>query len=84
VVPVEEVVPAEEVVRAEEEPAQKERVLFVIQRHPEGIRIVDIGNELGVDWRSLTRIARSLIDEGKIERIDTMYYPGEKAREEEL
>jgi len=46
--------------------------------------IVDIGNELGVDWRSLTGVVRSLMDEREIERIDSMYYPGEKAREEEI
>ena len=79
----EEAVTAEEEVGAEE-PAQKERVFFAIQRHPEGLSIVDIGNELGVDWRSLTGVVRFLVEERKIERIDSMYYPGEKTGEEEI
>ena len=53
----------------------EERVLEVIAGHPAGIRLVDIGNELGLDWRSLLGIARSIVDEGKVERIDNQYYP---------
>lgn len=78
-----EAAPAEEEVEAEEA-AQKERIFAVVQRHPEGMRIVDIGNELGVDWRSLTRIVRSLVEEREIERIDNMYFPVEISREEEI
>ena len=46
--------------------------------------IVAIGNELGVDWRSLTATLQALEEERKIERIKTMYYPREKAGEGEL
>ncbi len=53
----------------------EERVLDVITRHPEGIRLVDIGNDLGVDWRSLLGIARTIVEEDKVERIDNLYYP---------
>jgi DNA-binding IclR family transcriptional regulator len=67
-----------------EEAVQVERLLAVIQRHPEGVSIVDIGNELGVDWRSLIATLQPLEEERKIERINTMYYPGEKAGEGEL
>jgi predicted transcriptional regulator len=80
---------AEEEARAEgsqqtEEGVQAARILAVIQRHPEGVSIVDIGNELGVDWRSLITALQPLVEERKIERINTVYYPGEKAGEEEL
>lgn len=66
-----------------EETVQAVRILAVTQRHTAGVSIVDIGNELGVDWRSLIATLQSLEEERKIERINTMYYPGEKAGEEE-
>lgn len=50
-------------------------ILGVADRHREGIRLVDIGNELGVDWRTLIGTSKSLVDEGKIDKIDNMYYP---------
>ena len=53
----------------------EERVLDVITRHPEGIKLVDIGNNLGVDWRSLLGISRTIVEEDKVERIDNLYYP---------
>ena len=82
-------VTAEDEARAEEsiqpeEAVQVERLLAVIQRHPAGVSIVDIGNELGVDWRSLIATLQPLEEERKIERINTMYYPREKAGEGEL
>ena len=55
----------------------EKRVLNAIARHPEGIRLADIGNELGVDWRSLTGPSKSLVDQGRIEKVDTVYYPKE-------
>ncbi len=67
-----------------EEAVQVERLLAVIQRYPAGVSIVEIGNGLGVDWRSLIATLQSLEEERKIERINTMYYPREKAGEGEL
>lgn len=80
------VVPAEEPrgeVAVEEEQAARaaaraERVLSVIQAHPDGIRLVEIGNEMGVDWRGLIAVVRSLMDEGKVEKIDDVYYPAQR------
>ena len=51
------------------------RVLEVIAKHPEGIRLVDIGNELGVDWRGLIATVKPLVDEDRVEKIDSLYYP---------
>ena len=77
----------EEEVREEfpptEEAVSAKRILAVTKRHTEGVSIVDINNELGVDWRSLVVTLQFLEEERKIERINTMYYPGEKAEEEE-
>jgi hypothetical protein len=56
---------------------KRERVLGIVRGHVDGIRLVDIGNELGVDWRSLVGVAKSLLEEGTIEKIDCLYYPVE-------
>jgi len=54
---------------------EKDKILEVVTRHPEGIKLIDIGNELGVDWRTLIGPVKSLVDEDKVEKIDTVYYP---------
>jgi len=54
---------------------EKEKILEVIARHPEGVKLIDIGNEMGVDWRTLIGSTKSLVDEDKVEKIDTIYYP---------
>jgi len=77
------VAPAPPAAAAAKEPAQpskpgkRERVLGIVRGHVDGIRLVDIGNELGVDWRSLVGVAKSLLEEGTIEKIDCLYYPVE-------
>jgi len=57
--------------------AQEDRILRVLKAHPEGIRLVDIGNELGVDWRGLIALTKALLDEGQAEKIGQLYYPVE-------
>jgi len=53
-----------------------EKMLEVIDKYPEGgIRLVDIGNELGVDWRTLIGSVKSLVDGGQVEKIENVYYP---------
>lgn len=49
-------------------------LLDTIALHPEGVTLADLGNELGVDWRSLIGTVRSLMNEGEIERIQQMFY----------
>jgi hypothetical protein len=51
------------------------QVLHVIERHPEGIRALEVGNELGVDWRGVLGIARTLIEAGKVEQVEHEFYP---------
>jgi hypothetical protein len=58
--------------------SEVEGVMAVIQAHSDGVRLVEIGNELGVDWRGLIAIVRSLMDEGKIGKIDNVYYPAQQ------
>lgn len=51
------------------------RVLRVIQKHPEGIEMVELGNALGVNWRTLISAVGSLLEEGKVGKLDSIYYP---------
>ena len=50
-------------------------VLRVIRNHPDGISPLDIGNELGMDWRALIPITRHLVDRGAVDEIDHELYP---------
>ena len=50
------------------------RVLRIIESHPEGVRALDIGNELGVDWRLVLVAARSLADAGLAQQVDQNFY----------
>ena len=61
--------------KVEAAPFDEEKVLELISRYPEGIRLIDIGNELGVDWRILIGPSKSLVDAGRVEKIENMYYP---------
>jgi predicted transcriptional regulator len=61
---------------------QENDILSTIQRYPEGVSITTIGNELGVDWRSLTEAIQSLLRKQQIEGIGRMYYLQEQARED--
>ena len=56
-------------------PLLEDQVLEVVTKHPGGIRLVGVGNELGIDWRGLIGIVKAFVDEGKIEKIDSLYYP---------
>ena len=55
------------------------RVLTVIGRHPDGVRALDVGNELGVDWRRVLEATRNLIAAGAVEQVDQHFYPAPKA-----
>jgi hypothetical protein len=65
--------------RPEREDALERQVLRVIQNHPYGIRPVDVGNELGLDWRALLGVIRHLVEDGAVERIDQQWYPAGNA-----
>jgi hypothetical protein len=55
------------------------RVLEIIQNHPDGVRALDVGNELGVDWRRVLGVTRHLADAGLVEQIDQDFYAVRKA-----
>ena len=54
-------------------------VLRVIARHPEGVRAVDIGNELGVDWRRVPAAAGRLVEQAIVDQVAHEFYPAKKA-----
>ena len=55
------------------------RVLTVIGRHPDGVRALDLGNELGVDWRRVLEATRNLVAAGAVEQVDQHFYLAAKA-----
>lgn len=55
------------------------RVLTVIARHPDGVRALDVGNELGVDWRRVLEATRNLVAAGAVEQVDQNFYAVGKA-----
>ncbi|MBP9014961.1 MAG: hypothetical protein KBH15_00455, partial [Candidatus Atribacteria bacterium] len=54
---------------------EKEQVLNLIKSHPEGIKLVEIGAEIGKDWRWYITITKELVEENKIRKEDNLYYP---------
>ena len=59
-------------------PGLRAAVLNVIDSHPEGIRALDIGNQLGIDWHAIVPAARTLVDAGLAEQVDQDFYPAGK------
>ncbi|MDD5496931.1 MAG: hypothetical protein PHP36_00660 [Atribacterota bacterium] len=60
---------------AKESEEEKEQVLNLINSHPEGIKLAEIGAEMGKDWRWYIAITKELIEENKIKKEDNLYYP---------
>ena len=54
--------------------AIKAEMLAVLKKRPEGMKIRDLGNFLGVNWRSLVGLISSLYQEGKIEKLNGFYF----------
>lgn len=55
--------------------ATARRALTVIRVHPEGIRLTELGEELGADWRTLIGPVNRLIERGLVRKEDRRYYP---------
>ena len=54
---------------------EEERMLAMIRENPGGIKLVVMGEKLGMDWRKLIPITKKLIDEGKIVKKEGKYLP---------
>ncbi|MDP2884664.1 MAG: hypothetical protein Q8P51_06550 [Ignavibacteria bacterium] len=53
--------------------SEDQRVLAIVREHAEGVGLVDIGNQMGVNWRSLVVVVGRLLKKGEIGRIDGVY-----------
>jgi len=77
--PVEEAIEeAVEEVEAEEAPPEislEDRVLEFIEKHPEGVKVGDMEEPLGVARMRLGVIAKTLLKEGKVRKEEKMYFP---------
>ena len=58
----------------EDQDAIKAEILAVLKKHHEGMKLRDLGNFLGVNWRSLVGLVGSLLRKGKIERFNGVYF----------
>jgi len=58
-----------------EELSDKKQVLRLTKGHPEGMKLTEIGAELGKDWRWYIPIVKELMEESKIRKEENLYYP---------
>ncbi len=58
----------------EDKDAIKAEILAVLKQHPEGMKLRDLGNFLGVNWRSLVGLVGSLLRKGNIEKLNGVYF----------
>jgi len=73
--PVEEAVEEVEAEEAAPEITLEDRVLEFIERHPEGVRVSDMEEALGVPRQRLGKIAKTLLDKDKVRKEENLYFP---------
>jgi Sec-independent protein translocase protein TatA len=73
--PVKEAEEEEEEEVALPEMGLEERVLEFIERHPEGVRVSDMEDPLGVARTRLGVIAKRLLEEGNVRKEGNLYFP---------
>jgi hypothetical protein len=56
----------------------EEKILDFINNHPKGVRISEMEEPLGKTRMKLGFIAKNLLDSGKVQKIDTVYFPLKK------
>ena len=74
-VPTKEEVPAAESIVEEGALDLEDKVLSIINEHPNGITLMDIAEKFGVVPVVLGRASRSLLEKGKIRKEEKLYYP---------
>jgi len=72
--PVEEAI-EEAVEEVRPEISLEDRILEFIKRHPEGVKVGDMEEALGVPRQRLGKIAKSLLDEGRVRKEENLYFP---------
>ena len=58
----------------EDEEAIKAKILAALKKHPKGMKLRELGNFLGVNWRTLVGPVSSLLRKGVIERLNDFYF----------
>jgi len=58
-----------------EDAALKQKILKVIKASPNGITLAKAGKKIGVEWRKLIRPAKALVENGRITKKETQYFP---------
>ena len=53
---------------------QLSQIPRVLSQNPEGLTLVEIGDQMGVEWRRLTGAASELMDRGRIEKDGKKYF----------
>jgi len=61
--------------KIKEELSDKEQALALIKKHPEGLKLTEIGASLEKDWRWYIPTVKELIGENKIRKEANLYYP---------
>ena len=53
----------------------EEKVLLFINRHPKGVKVAEMEEPMGETRMKLGFIAKKLLDEGKVQKMDNVYFP---------
>jgi hypothetical protein len=54
--------------------SKEQQILEVLKDNPQGISLTDIGSALGVRYITLARAIKGLVEEGRVEKKDTLYF----------
>lgn len=53
----------------------KGEILTVVNDSPEGVSLANAGRKIGVEWRKLIKPAKELLNQGKIRKEESSYFP---------
>ncbi|MBA3062317.1 MAG: hypothetical protein FP833_05075, partial [Atribacteria sp.] len=53
----------------------EEKILEFIEKHPEGVKVGEMEGPLGTVKMILGRVAKKLLDEGKVRKEENLYFP---------
>jgi phage-related tail protein len=73
--PVKEAVEEIEEEEVSPEAELEEKVLEFIEEHPEGVKVGDMEEPLGVARTILGKVAKKLLEEGKVRKEENLYFP---------
>ncbi|MEK6591349.1 MAG: hypothetical protein AABZ11_11805 [Nitrospinota bacterium] len=57
------------------EAEMEEKILKLVRRHPEGLKVGDMKEHLGIVSTKLGAVAKRLLEEGKIRKEENLYFP---------